>query len=184
MYRPPRSDARESWHECEQRRGAARQERSQPVRSLDSTMGGRCARPGLWSCGGRRSRTLTGVNRLKPPNLFMGALTPRLSRPPRTGPSPGATPPPAARQRRTPALGVTPLVLATGAGANARKSIGITVFSGTLASSVLSRAAAFITSSQANSACTSSPVKRAASLGLAPVSFGTSISRPNSALSR
>src|SRR6202012_3907849 len=31
-------------------------------------------------------------------------------------------------------LGVLPLVLATGAGANARKSIGITVFSGMLAS--------------------------------------------------
>jgi hydrophobic/amphiphilic exporter-1 (mainly G- bacteria), HAE1 family len=34
-------------------------------------------------------------------------------------------------------LGVVPLVLATGAGANARKSIGITVFSGMLASTCL-----------------------------------------------
>ena len=34
-------------------------------------------------------------------------------------------------------LGVLPLVLATGAGANARKSIGITVFSGMLASTCL-----------------------------------------------
>jgi HAE1 family hydrophobic/amphiphilic exporter-1 len=34
-------------------------------------------------------------------------------------------------------LGVAPLVLATGAGANARKSIGITVFSGMLASTCL-----------------------------------------------
>ena len=34
-------------------------------------------------------------------------------------------------------LGVVPLVLATGAGANARKSIGITVFSGMLASTLL-----------------------------------------------
>jgi hydrophobic/amphiphilic exporter-1 (mainly G- bacteria), HAE1 family len=34
-------------------------------------------------------------------------------------------------------LGVMPLVLATGAGANARKSIGITVFSGMLASTCL-----------------------------------------------
>jgi HAE1 family hydrophobic/amphiphilic exporter-1 len=34
-------------------------------------------------------------------------------------------------------LGVLPLVLATGAGANARKSIGITVFTGMLASTCL-----------------------------------------------
>jgi HAE1 family hydrophobic/amphiphilic exporter-1 len=34
-------------------------------------------------------------------------------------------------------LGVVPLVLATGAGANARKSIGITVFSGMIASTCL-----------------------------------------------
>jgi HAE1 family hydrophobic/amphiphilic exporter-1 len=34
-------------------------------------------------------------------------------------------------------LGVVPLVLATGAGASARKSIGITVFSGMLASTCL-----------------------------------------------
>src|SRR6202007_623941 len=34
-------------------------------------------------------------------------------------------------------LGVLPLVLATGAGANARKSIGITVFSGMIASTCL-----------------------------------------------
>jgi HAE1 family hydrophobic/amphiphilic exporter-1 len=34
-------------------------------------------------------------------------------------------------------LGVLPLVLATGAGANARKSIGIAVFSGMLASTCL-----------------------------------------------
>jgi len=34
-------------------------------------------------------------------------------------------------------LGVTPLVLATGAGANARKSLGITVFSGMIASTCL-----------------------------------------------
>jgi len=34
-------------------------------------------------------------------------------------------------------LGVLPLVLATGAGANARKSLGITVFSGMLASTCL-----------------------------------------------
>ena len=34
-------------------------------------------------------------------------------------------------------LGVVPLVLATGAGANARASIGITVFSGMLASTCL-----------------------------------------------
>src|SRR5262249_12038889 len=34
-------------------------------------------------------------------------------------------------------LGMVPLVLATGAGANARKSIGITVFSGMLASTCL-----------------------------------------------
>jgi HAE1 family hydrophobic/amphiphilic exporter-1 len=34
-------------------------------------------------------------------------------------------------------LGVLPLVLATGAGANARKSIGVTVFSGMLASTCL-----------------------------------------------
>jgi HAE1 family hydrophobic/amphiphilic exporter-1 len=34
-------------------------------------------------------------------------------------------------------LSVLPLVLATGAGANARKSIGITVFSGMLASTCL-----------------------------------------------
>ena len=34
-------------------------------------------------------------------------------------------------------LGVVPLVLATGAGANARKSIGIAVFSGMLASTCL-----------------------------------------------
>jgi HAE1 family hydrophobic/amphiphilic exporter-1 len=34
-------------------------------------------------------------------------------------------------------LGVVPLVLATGAGANARASIGITVFSGILASTCL-----------------------------------------------
>jgi hydrophobic/amphiphilic exporter-1 (mainly G- bacteria), HAE1 family len=34
-------------------------------------------------------------------------------------------------------LSVVPLVLATGAGANARKSIGITVFSGMLASTCL-----------------------------------------------
>ena len=34
-------------------------------------------------------------------------------------------------------LGVLPLVLATGAGASARKSIGITVFSGMLASTCL-----------------------------------------------
>ncbi|HEY5301989.1 MAG TPA: efflux RND transporter permease subunit, partial [Acetobacteraceae bacterium] len=35
------------------------------------------------------------------------------------------------------ALGMLPLVLATGAGANARKSIGITVFSGMIASTCL-----------------------------------------------
>ena len=34
-------------------------------------------------------------------------------------------------------LGVTPLVLATGAGANARKSLGISVFSGMIASTLL-----------------------------------------------
>ena len=34
-------------------------------------------------------------------------------------------------------LGVLPLVLATGAGASARKSIGITVFSGMIASTCL-----------------------------------------------
>ena len=34
-------------------------------------------------------------------------------------------------------LGVAPLVLATGAGASARKSIGVTVFSGMLASTCL-----------------------------------------------
>ena len=34
-------------------------------------------------------------------------------------------------------LGVVPLVLATGAGASARKSIGITVFSGMIASTCL-----------------------------------------------
>jgi HAE1 family hydrophobic/amphiphilic exporter-1 len=34
-------------------------------------------------------------------------------------------------------LGVAPLVLATGAGASARKSIGITVFTGMLASTCL-----------------------------------------------
>ena len=34
-------------------------------------------------------------------------------------------------------LGVAPLVIATGAGASARKSIGITVFSGMLASTCL-----------------------------------------------
>ncbi|WP_306344430.1 efflux RND transporter permease subunit, partial [Escherichia coli] len=34
-------------------------------------------------------------------------------------------------------LGVLPLVIATGAGANARKSIGITVFSGMIASTCL-----------------------------------------------
>jgi HAE1 family hydrophobic/amphiphilic exporter-1 len=34
-------------------------------------------------------------------------------------------------------LGVLPLVLATGAGASARKSIGVTVFSGMLASTCL-----------------------------------------------
>jgi hydrophobic/amphiphilic exporter-1 (mainly G- bacteria), HAE1 family len=34
-------------------------------------------------------------------------------------------------------LGVAPLVLATGAGASARKSIGVTVFSGMLASTLL-----------------------------------------------
>src|SRR5207245_6294948 len=34
-------------------------------------------------------------------------------------------------------LGVAPLVIATGAGANARKSIGITVFSGMIASTCL-----------------------------------------------
>jgi len=34
-------------------------------------------------------------------------------------------------------LGVLPLVLATGAGANARKSLGISVFSGMLASTCL-----------------------------------------------
>jgi hydrophobic/amphiphilic exporter-1 (mainly G- bacteria), HAE1 family len=34
-------------------------------------------------------------------------------------------------------LGVAPLVVATGAGASARKSIGITVFSGMLASTCL-----------------------------------------------
>ena len=34
-------------------------------------------------------------------------------------------------------LGVVPLVIATGAGASARKSIGITVFSGMLASTCL-----------------------------------------------
>jgi hydrophobic/amphiphilic exporter-1 (mainly G- bacteria), HAE1 family len=34
-------------------------------------------------------------------------------------------------------LGVVPLVLATGAGASARKSIGVTVFSGMLASTCL-----------------------------------------------
>jgi HAE1 family hydrophobic/amphiphilic exporter-1 len=34
-------------------------------------------------------------------------------------------------------LGVVPLVLATGAGANARKSIGIAVFTGMLASTCL-----------------------------------------------
>ena len=34
-------------------------------------------------------------------------------------------------------LGVLPLVLATGAGASARKSIGITVFTGMLASTLL-----------------------------------------------
>jgi len=34
-------------------------------------------------------------------------------------------------------LGVVPLVLATGAGANSRKSIGIAVFSGMLASTCL-----------------------------------------------
>jgi HAE1 family hydrophobic/amphiphilic exporter-1 len=41
-------------------------------------------------------------------------------------------------------LGVVPLVLATGAGANARKSIGITVFSGMLASTCLAVGASFI----------------------------------------
>jgi HAE1 family hydrophobic/amphiphilic exporter-1 len=34
-------------------------------------------------------------------------------------------------------LGVTPLVLATGAGSNARKSLGISVFSGMIASTLL-----------------------------------------------
>ncbi len=34
-------------------------------------------------------------------------------------------------------LGVVPLVMATGAGANARKSIGITVFTGMIASTCL-----------------------------------------------